>query len=164
MRAARMFWRSFVGKVSGRNFNRGRWVYRTDTSNPAVNDSVSSRGAPTEAKRRQRSQELKRQLVEESLAPRASVARVARAHGVKANQVFAWRRQYRQGPLGSGKRGHPDCWRFALPRRRRTPATCPSAEPPPVSRLSKWGGRAFGVADRTCYRKWKSPVQRVSSC
>jgi transposase len=45
--------------------------------------------------------------VEETLAPGASVARVARAHGVNANQVFAWRRQYRQALLGSEKRGIP---------------------------------------------------------
>jgi transposase len=38
--------------------------------------------------------------VEETLEPDASVARVARAHGVNANQVFHWRRQYRQGLLG----------------------------------------------------------------
>ena len=78
-----------------------------DTSNPAVNDSVSSRRSPTQANRRHRSPELKREIVEETLAPGASVARVARAHGVNANQVFAWRRQYRQGLLDSGKRGTP---------------------------------------------------------
>jgi len=78
-----------------------------DTSNPAVIDSVSSRRSPTQANRRHRSPELKRQIVEETLAPGASVARVARAHGVNANQVFAWRRQYRQGLLDSGKRGTP---------------------------------------------------------
>ncbi len=39
--------------------------------------------------------------------PGASVARVARAHGVNANQVFAWRRQYRQGLLGSEKKEVP---------------------------------------------------------
>ena len=33
------------------------------------------------------------------MGPGASVARVARTHGVNANQVFAWRRQYRQGLL-----------------------------------------------------------------
>ena len=44
----------------------------------------------------------KRRIVEETLEPGASVARVARAHGVNANQVFAWRRQYRQGLLGEG--------------------------------------------------------------
>jgi transposase len=30
------------------------------------------------------------------------VARVARAQGVNANQVFQWRRQYRRGLLGPG--------------------------------------------------------------
>jgi Transposase len=33
----------------------------------------------------------RRRIVEEILAPGASVARVARAHGVNANQVFGWR-------------------------------------------------------------------------
>jgi transposase len=43
--------------------------------------------------------EEKRRVVEETLKPGASVARVARAPGVNANQVFAWRRMYRQGLL-----------------------------------------------------------------
>ena len=30
------------------------------------------------------------------------MARVARAHGVNANQVFQWRRQYRRGVMGPG--------------------------------------------------------------
>jgi transposase len=55
-----------------------------------------------EPQRRRRSLEEKRRIVEETLAPDASVARVARAHGVNANQVFHWRRQYRQGLLGEG--------------------------------------------------------------
>jgi hypothetical protein len=43
--------------------------------------------------RRQRfTLEQKRQIVEATLAPGASVARVAREVGVNANQVFAWRR------------------------------------------------------------------------
>ena len=39
--------------------------------------------------------------MEETLAPGASVARVARAHGVNANQVFEWRRLYHAGRLGA---------------------------------------------------------------
>jgi transposase len=35
------------------------------------------------------------------------VARVARAHGVNANQVFAWRRQYQRGLLKSRNRAMP---------------------------------------------------------
>jgi len=50
--------------------------------------------------RRHRSVAEKRRIVEETLAEGASVARVARAHGVNANQVFAWRRLYQAGRLG----------------------------------------------------------------
>jgi transposase len=39
-------------------------------------------------------------VVEETLEPGASVARVARKYGVNANQVFQWRRLYRAGRLG----------------------------------------------------------------
>lgn len=51
--------------------------------------------------RRRHSVEQKRRIVEETLQPGTSVARVARAHEVNANQVFAWRRQYREGLLGT---------------------------------------------------------------
>src|SRR5579883_3592061 len=49
--------------------------------------------------RRFRSVEERRQIVEESMKPGASVSVVARAHDVNANQVFKWRRQYKQGAL-----------------------------------------------------------------
>jgi transposase len=78
-----------------------------DASNSAVIDAVSSRKALPTAKRQYRSAELKRQIVEETLAPSASVARVARAHGVNANQVFAWRRQYQRGLLKPRNRATP---------------------------------------------------------
>jgi len=55
--------------------------------------------------RQRRSIAEKRQIVEETLTPRASVARVARAHGVNANQVFGWRRLYLAGRLGEQKAG-----------------------------------------------------------
>ena len=41
----------------------------------------------------------KRRIVELTLEPGASVAAVARAEGVNANQVFEWRRAYRAGRL-----------------------------------------------------------------
>jgi len=46
-----------------------------------------------------RTTQEKRQIVEATFAPGASVARVARAHGVNANQLFHWRRLYRGGLL-----------------------------------------------------------------
>ena len=53
--------------------------------------------------RRRRSTEEKRRIVEETLEAGASVARVARRHGVNANQVFSWRQQYREGRLGKSQ-------------------------------------------------------------
>src|SRR5215469_10569348 len=47
----------------------------------------------------------KRRIVEEALIPGASVARVARARGVNANQLFGWRRLYLSGRLGELKPG-----------------------------------------------------------
>jgi transposase len=41
----------------------------------------------------------KRRIVELTLAAGASVARVARAHGGNANQVFVWRRAFERGEL-----------------------------------------------------------------
>jgi len=50
-------------------------------------------------KRRYRSKRERRQIVEETLQPGASVAVIARQHGVNANQVFYWRKLYREGRL-----------------------------------------------------------------
>src|ERR1700722_4951564 len=52
-----------------------------------------------EVKRRYRSKEERRQIVEETLQPGASVAVIARQHGVNANQVFHWRKLYQEGRL-----------------------------------------------------------------
>jgi|SRR5215469_14858942 len=53
--------------------------------------------------RQRRSIAEKRRMVEETLAEGASVARIARAHGVNANQLFGWRRLYLSGRLGEQK-------------------------------------------------------------
>jgi transposase len=53
--------------------------------------------------RQRRSIAEKRRIVEETLVEGASVARVARAHGINANQVFGWRRLYQAGRLGECK-------------------------------------------------------------
>ena len=65
-----------------------------DTSNEIV--SVRAAGA----KKRRRSVEERRKIVEATLQPGASVSRVARRHDVNANQVFHWRKLYREGRLG----------------------------------------------------------------
>ena len=68
-----------------------------DTTEQVATEPVSN------AKRRRRSVEEKRRIVEETLEAGASVARVARRHEVNANQVFYWRKKYREGRLGKNQ-------------------------------------------------------------
>ena len=68
-----------------------------DTFRQAVTE-MSPAGTPPARERR--SVEEKRRIVEQTLVEGASVARVARGHGVNANQVFGWRRLYQAGRLG----------------------------------------------------------------
>src|SRR5512140_1279933 len=65
-----------------------------------VISEVDGKSGSSENKRRRWSILERRRIVEETLVPGASVARVARAHGVNANQVFGWRRLYQRGLLG----------------------------------------------------------------
>jgi transposase len=66
-----------------------------DTSTEMVAVKPSAAG-----KRQRRSVAEKRLIVVETMAEGASVARVARAHGVNANQLFYWRKLYLSGRLG----------------------------------------------------------------
>src|SRR5581483_11705023 len=63
--------------------------------------------APKKPKRRRYSIAEKRRIVEESFQLGSSVARVARAHEINANQVFSWRRLYQRGRLGGNVRPAP---------------------------------------------------------
>jgi transposase len=101
-----------------------------DSSNTAAVETVSPRKALPPAKRQHRSPELKRQIVEETLAPGASVARVARAHGVNANQVFAWRRKYQQGLLKAAKRLTPGLWAVHVAEGESQSRETPSSRAP----------------------------------
>ena len=65
-----------------------------------MDTNVESPPAVTRRGRYKRhSPEFKRAVVEQTLELGASVARIAREHGLNANQVFAWRRQFRAGGL-----------------------------------------------------------------
>lgn len=43
----------------------------------------------------------KRRIAEESFASKASVARIAQRYALNANQIFQWRKSYREGRLVS---------------------------------------------------------------
>jgi transposase len=69
----------------------------------SVGEEDSVAGVAVDGRRRRRSWSdvEKRRIVVESLEPGVSVSVVARRHDVNANQVFAWRRQLRDGDLGA---------------------------------------------------------------
>lgn len=62
-----------------------------------MDQSVSEAGI----RRRRRGWSIaeKRRLVELTMAPMSSVAEVARAYNVNANQLFTWRRSFERGKL-----------------------------------------------------------------
>jgi transposase len=74
-----------------------------DTCRQVVDGITSKSELLGAAQRQRRSIGEKRRIVEETLVEGVSVARVARAHGINANQVFGWRRLYRAGRLGERK-------------------------------------------------------------
>ena len=53
----------------------------------------------SQPKRRFRSKQERRAIVEETMKPGASTSQIARAHGINANQVFGWRKLYKEGRL-----------------------------------------------------------------
>src|SRR5213592_552803 len=92
---------------------------------------------PKVAKRRTHDTAFKRRLVELTLAPRASVARIALDHGLNANILFRWRREHLRGLAQS----------VATPAPAMLPVTLIESQaqqspPPPVSLMSERTSRA----------------------
>src|ERR1035438_7434492 len=74
----------------------------SDTSQSGPRGSETERRRQlAEGPRRRYSLDFKRQVLQEIVAPGASVAVVARRHGLNTNVVFRWRRQHREGRLGT---------------------------------------------------------------
>ena len=78
--------------------------FQVDANRESKN--VSRRGNEP-VRRRRFTLERKREIVEQSMKPGASVSRVARDHDVNTNQVFKWRRLHEQGLLGAGRKAVP---------------------------------------------------------
>ena len=130
-----------------------------DTSRQ-VTDGITSKSESLDAAPRQRrSIAEKRRIVEETLVEGASVARVARAHGINANQVFGWRRLYQAGRLGERKPAMKllpvrvsESLPAPLPVERRA-ADFPKAQPGTIHiELRQAQGRSEGGADAALVR------------
>lgn len=68
-----------------------------------VDKSSKGRAAGSAYKRPNFPTEFKRHLVEQTFAPGASVALIARRNDVNANLLFKWRRQYQKGAYGAAR-------------------------------------------------------------
>src|SRR5579875_3749860 len=82
-------------------------------------------------KRIHRTAEEKRRIVELTLVPGASIARVARENGVNANQVFQWRYEHRRGigwAAGRTRAGFLPGTGNSEPDRMVTPEAAPVAD------------------------------------
>ena len=94
-------------------------------------------------KRQRRSAEEKRRIVEATMVSGASIARVAREHGVNANQVFQWRYEHRK--RSSGKRAKAELLPVTLTAETHTLSeleVAPRAAPPSGSIHIELPGRA----------------------
>jgi transposase len=111
-------------------------------------------------RRKQWSVPEKLQIVRETLQSGSSVPIIARRHGVNANQVFTWRREYRRGKLlergveSTRERKAPALLPVqihvpmkAAPQEARAAPVSPASEPqrveiefPSGTRLRIWGG------------------------
>jgi transposase len=85
---------------------------------------------PASVKRKKRSAAERSRIVEETLLPGASVARVARSHGINANQVFAWRKLHLAGKLAGRKPA------AEMPASRLLPVTVSETATPLIAEAS----------------------------
>jgi transposase len=86
-------------------------------------------GITAAGRRRNRSwpEALKREIVAASFAPGASVSTVARHYDVNANQVFSWRKRYRDEPRAPAVRPAPQLVPVVVTAERDAVATPPSS-------------------------------------
>src|ERR1700681_4609118 len=71
-------------------------------------------------------QALKREIVSPSFAPGASVSTVARHYDVNANQVFSWRKRYRDEPRAPAIRSAPQLMPVVVTAEQDAVVTRPS--------------------------------------
>lgn len=98
-----------------------------------VNESIEGGVVQQTGKRQRRSVEEKRRIVEATLVPGASIARVAREHGVNANQVFQWRYEYRKQTSGARTDGKVELLPVTLAAELNQPSRVDVVAPVPPS-------------------------------
>jgi len=72
-----------------------------ESSNSAIAEAPSPAVSKPKRTKLRRSVDERRRMVEASLSPGATITAVAGRHGVRPNQLSAWRKLYREGRLGT---------------------------------------------------------------
>ena len=129
-----------------------------DTSGQVSELVAAKNKSASAAQRQRRSMAEKRRIVEETLTEGASVARIARAHGVNANQVFGWRRLYLSGRLGEQK-----------PTMKLLPVRVSESLPPVTTPATRKASTSIEVAEAkpisgTIHIKLRQARLRIEGC
>lgn len=105
-----------------------------------MDKSSKERGTGSAYKRPNFPTEFKRQLVEQTFVPGASVALIARRNDINANLLFKWRRAYRKGAYGepvlagqTAALAAPAPSLLPVSVIAATPATIPTEAPAPLA-------------------------------
>jgi transposase len=121
-------------------------------------------GITATGRRRNRSwpESLKREIVAASFAPGASVSTVARHYDVNANQVFSWRKRYRDEPRAPAVRSAPQLMPVVVTAEQDAVATQPStvAETIEIDLAGKYRVRVSSGVDGQALRRVLDVLER----
>jgi transposase len=121
-------------------------------------------GITTTGRRRNRAwpEALKREIVAASFAPGASVSTVARHYDVNANQVFSWRKRYRDEPRAPAVRSAPQLMPVVVTAEQDAVATQPSsvAETIEIDLAGKYRVRVSSGVDAQALRRVLDVLER----
>jgi transposase len=121
-------------------------------------------GTTATGRRRNRAwpEALKREIVAASFAPGSSVSIVARHYDVNANQVFSWRKRYRDEPRAPAVRSVPQLVPVVVTAEQDAVATQPStvAETIEIDLAGKYRVRVGGGVDAQALRRVLDVLER----
>jgi len=105
---------------------------------------------------------LKREIVAASFAPGSSVSIVARHYDVNANQVFSWRKRYRDEPRAAAVRSAPQLVPVVVTAEQDAVATQPSrvAETIEIDLAGKYRVRVGNGVDAQALRRVLDVLER----
>jgi transposase len=121
-------------------------------------------GITASGRRRNRTwpEALKREIVAASFAPGASVSTVARHYDVNANQVFSWRKRYRDEPRAPAVRSAPQLMPVVVTAEQDAVAKQPStvAETIEIDLAGKYRVRVSSGVDAQALRRVLDVLER----